>query len=118
MTHVNYRELFWDQQEQSVIDAVKPYWKGGKKERSTPDPLQGIDLQAVITKHKGLCPLCDRAIENVFGGDCVLQYKKGSPLTQENCAVTHKACHQRLLQTHSEIEVEAVDITDVMRKKA
>lgn len=116
MTHVNYRDLFWDHQQQSVIEAVKSYWKGGKKGETKPNPLQGIDLQTVVNKQEGLCPSCDRAIENVFGGDYVLQYKKGNPLTQENCAVVHKACHQRLLQTHPEIDLEAVDITEDMRK--
>jgi hypothetical protein len=117
MTGVSYRNLFWDQQQASILEAVKPYWKGETKKEQKQSQSQDIDPQIVVNKQNGLCPLCDRVIEDVFGGKYSMQYKKGSSLTLENCAVVHNECHKRLIQAMPNLELATVNITSQVRKK-
>jgi hypothetical protein len=114
---VRYRDLFWDEHMPEIMEIVQPYWKGETAEAPTQDQPQGINPQRVVDKQKGRCPLCDNLVENVFGGDYVIQYKKGSAITLETCAVVHKACHKRWLQALPNLELETVEITSEMESR-
>jgi len=118
MTQVKYRDLFWDQQAQNIAKAVKTYQKGQKQKEQNQSKPQEIDPQVVADKQRGLCPVCDRSIENVFGGNYVLQFKKDNPPTLENCTVVHRECHLKLTQGIPSLELTAVEITSEMENKA
>lgn len=111
MHSVNFREYFWSEQRPEVLNAVKTYQAGATKEESKQSEVQGINPQRVVDKQKGLCPLCDTPIGNVYGGDYVLQYKGDAPVTLETCAVVHAGCHQKLIQAIPGLELVAVGIT-------
>lgn len=111
MTHVKYRDLFWGEQEQNIIEIVRTFSKArAQKEQKQSNP-RDINPQTVVDRQRGLCPLCDRRIENVLGGDYVLQFKKDNPITLENCTVVHRECHLQLTQRIPNLELAAVEIT-------